>query len=339
MSWKGHRRSNLSVQAILTILEEEGLEASACMEGSGVSAADVLSVDTKISDAQEIEITTRALDMLPNKAGYGIRAGKALRITTFGVWGLAILASPNFREAFQIITRFADLSFLLSRVTLVERGDVAELVVDMDHLPRSIHRFVFERYYAASATFLREMLPDIDLNRFALHLPFSDARYETELARITGRQIVSDQSGYAMAADLDWLDQPLPQADPLTHAHFVGQCQALLNDHNQLPDFSQRVRDFIVRSTDYAPKLEHVSAEAGLSARSFRRKLESEGTTFTQLVADTRMALAKELLTTTGLSVGAVAARVGYSETSSFSRAFTHHWGQSPSQVRTSTRR
>jgi len=45
-----------------------------------------------------------------------------------------------------------------------------------------------------------------------------------------------------------------------------------------------------------------------------------------------RMALAKELLRRDGLGVSAVAERVGYASTSTFSTAFSRHVGQSPSR-------
>lgn len=334
MSWKEHRRSNLSVQAILGILEEEGFNAADCLVGTGLRPADILNVETKISDALEIEITKRALERLPDKAGYGIRAGKALRVTTFGIWGLAILASPNMRGAFEVMSRFSELSYILSKVSLIERGDRAEFILDMDHLPERIHRFMFERYYATSVTFLREMLPNIDLSQFTLHLPFVGTAYEDDLAHITGRTVLPAQPAYALAMSRAWLEQPLPQADPLTHAHFVSQCQSLLNQRKKLPDYSQMVHDYIVQNQKYSPRLADVASKAGMSPRSFRRRLESERTSFTQIVLETKLVLAKELLSAAGLPVSTVANRLGYSETASFTRAFTQWWGESPSHVR-----
>lgn len=45
-----------------------------------------------------------------------------------------------------------------------------------------------------------------------------------------------------------------------------------------------------------------------------------------------RMALAKDLLRNQGLSISAVAERVGYSSASTFSSAFSRHVGEPPSQ-------
>ena len=333
MSWMDHRRANLSVQAILQVLAEEGLDTSSCLAGSGLTPADVLNADTIISDETEIAILERALEQLPKRAGYGIRAGKALRVTTFGIWGLAILASPKFRDAFDTITRFSKLSFLLSKIRLEERGGSATILVDVHELPASIQRYLFERYYAASVTFLREMLPDLDLSQFELHLPFEDAEYERELSKITGRTVVPGQANFALVTGTEWLDQPLPKADPIVHAHFLQQCQSLLNQRQELPDHAQLIRDHMIEGNRFSPRIEDVAAKAGLSSRSLKRRLKEDGTSFTEIVLSTKMTIAKELLSTAGLSVSITAHRLGYSETASFSRAYSRWWGHNPGQA------
>jgi AraC-like DNA-binding protein len=338
MSWMEHRRSNLSVQAISQLLGEEGYDPAACLDGTGLSPATVMDAQIRISDETEIAIIEKALAILPKKAGYGIRVGRSLRVTTFGIWGLAIMASPRFRDAFETVARFSELSFLLSKVRLDETEGISRAVIEMHRLPDSIHRFLFERYYAGSTTFLREMMPDLDQSPFELRLPFEDVEYARELSQVTGRKVMTGQADYALAMPSDWLDQPLPQADPIAHAHFVGQCEAMLRERQELPDHAGKVRDFIIRRGSYAPRLGDVASGAGMSARSFRRRLEAEGTSFTEVVLQTRMALARELLSTAGLSVSIVAHKLGYSETASFSRAYTKWWGQNPRQARTEGR-
>lgn len=333
MSWLDHHRSNLSVQAILQAMADAGLDPAVCLEGTGLKPSEILSADTKISDDTEIVILERALSRLPKRAGYGIQAGKALNFTTFGIWGLAILASPRFRDAFETITRFSELSFLLSKISLIEQGQRAIIVVDMHALSETIQRYLFERYYAASATFLKEMMPNLDLSEFELHLPFSDPVYEGELAEITGRKVVPNQAEFALVTGLSWLDQALPKADPIVHAHCVQQCQALLNKRQALSDHAQLIRDHMIEANRFSPQLEDVAANAGLSPRTLRRRLKEEGTSFSQTVLATKMTIAKELLSTVGLPVGTTAHRLGYSETASFSRAYLRWWGHNPGQV------
>ena len=318
---------------MLNILEEEGFDSSLCLAGTGLTHSLVLENDTKISDETEIQIIETALSMLPKKAGYGVRAGRALRVTTFGIWGLAILASPNLRTAFMTMNRFSALSYTLSQVHLVEQDDNALFVVNMDQLPETLHRFMFERYFSTTMIFMREMLSDFDVSQFSLEIPDLNTNYAGELSRMTGRPVQTGCANFAVTTSRALLDQPLPKADPLTHAHFVGQCQALLNQRQELPDFSQFVRDYILQNSAYSPRLQDVADAAGLSTRSLRRRLENEETSFSEIVLETKMTLAKELLLTADMPVQIVSTQLGYSEPASFTRAFTQWWGQPPSKI------
>jgi len=327
-----HRRANLSVQAMLLLLSENGIDASVCLDGTGLSPAEILDAETTISDEQEIEILQRALEHLPPRAGYGIRAAGTFQATTYGVWGLAILSSSRVREALEIGTRYSG-PFLLSKLKPRDDGSRYVLEVDMHDLPAAIQRYIFERVYTTYMMFVRDMLPGQNPSIFEIHLPFQDPEYERQLASITEKRVVPGQDCFAVVTKSDWLDEPLPQADPIVHTHFTSQLQTLLKSQQDLPDHAQLIRDHMIDANRFSPRLEDVAAEAGLSSRSFRRRLQDEGTSFKEVVLATKMMIAKELLSTAGLSVSSTAHRLGYSETSSFSRAFSRWWGQNPGVI------
>jgi len=335
MSLLETRRSNFSVQAIIQILNEEGLDASHCLEGTGLVSADILRSDTKISDAEEIAILERALTQLPEKAGYGIRAGKSLQITTFGAWGLALNASASFRDAFEMISRYSELSFLLINIELEERNREAKIIANMVGLPQVIHRFVFERFYASAMWLIHGMLPSLDRSQFELHLPFKDPAYEQGLAELTGRKVHAGQGSFALISGREWLDEPLPNADPLANGMFTQKLEALRRSQQELPDHARLVRDNLMQSGNFSMSLDKIATEAGLSARTLRRRLQEEGTSFNEILTSSRMQTAKQLLSVEGLSVSATAFKIGYSEVASFSRAYARWWGESPSKTAT----
>lgn len=130
--------------------------------------------------------------------------------------------------------------------------------------------------------------------------------------------------------DAQLLDQSLPQADPLTAALCEAQCRDLLERRQSCRGTSGRVRDVLLREPWRMPGLDEVAAALHLSARTLRRHLDSEGTSFRAVVEQTRELLAEELLLTAGLTVEQVAQRTGYSEASSFVHAFRRWKGVSP---------
>lgn len=70
------------------------------------------------------------------------------------------------------------------------------------------------------------------------------------------------------------------------------------------------------------------------SVRSLQRRLAEQGTSFQQLLDDTRRHLAEAHLTRDRLDVTEIALLLGYSEQSAFTRAFRHWTGLPPVQWR-----
>jgi len=70
------------------------------------------------------------------------------------------------------------------------------------------------------------------------------------------------------------------------------------------------------------------------SQRSLQRKLQQEGTSFKSILTDLRLELAKKYIKNSNLSLMDVAFMLGFSEYSSFSRAFKNWTGMNPSNYR-----
>ncbi|WP_297442644.1 AraC family transcriptional regulator, partial [Acidocella sp.] len=79
---------------------------------------------------------------------------------------------------------------------------------------------------------------------------------------------------------------------------------------------------------------EHAASDFGMSLRSLQRRLGAAQVNFAALRNEVRGRLARALLQDTDLPVTAIGERLGYSETSAFSRAFTRRHGVSPAAYR-----
>lgn len=70
------------------------------------------------------------------------------------------------------------------------------------------------------------------------------------------------------------------------------------------------------------PDMEAVASDLCLTPRTLRRRLDDEGTTFSAIRDEVRLALAEELLSMTELSIGEIAGRLGYADPTCFTNAF-----------------
>jgi AraC-like DNA-binding protein len=76
------------------------------------------------------------------------------------------------------------------------------------------------------------------------------------------------------------------------------------------------------------------AANLSMHTRSLHRKLSREGTTFTEMLNNTRRQLAHHMLTQTPMSIFDISQTLGYSDAPAFSRSFRCWFGAGPSRWR-----
>lgn len=104
-------------------------------------------------------------------------------------------------------------------------------------------------------------------------------------------------------------------------------------------DVFQLVRLEIERSLGDAEfGLAVAAVRLGLSPRGIQRVMDRHGTSFSALLRERRLALARRSLIETDLPIAEIAAGCGYSEVSAFYRAFRQRYGAAPAGVRRSAR-
>jgi AraC-like DNA-binding protein len=93
-------------------------------------------------------------------------------------------------------------------------------------------------------------------------------------------------------------------------------------------------RELLNGFPDGAPTQAVIARALGLSTRTLHRRLAEAGTSFDDLLDETRRELAAGYIRHTDYSVGEVAFLLGFAEASSFNRAFRRWTGMSPSEFR-----
>ncbi|MDG2412396.1 MAG: AraC family transcriptional regulator ligand-binding domain-containing protein [Halioglobus sp.] len=82
------------------------------------------------------------------------------------------------------------------------------------------------------------------------------------------------------------------------------------------------------------PSFEALTGLLNMSARTLRRRLEKEGTSYQRIKDNARRDVAISMLSRDGLTVSEVAEQVGFSDPSAFHRSFKKWTGQSPGSYR-----
>lgn len=132
-----------------------------------------------------------------------------------------------------------------------------------------------------------------------------------------------------------WLDHPMADADPAVYDLLSERLvQRGLEIDSGLSDKVRRVLQSMVLSG--TASADAVATLFELSERTLRRRLEGEGTSFQGLLNETLLALAKQLMTETTLTISEITAALHYRDISTFSKAFRRWTGRNPTQWRSS---
>lgn len=97
---------------------------------------------------------------------------------------------------------------------------------------------------------------------------------------------------------------------------------------------SSRLRRLFAESTEHAWTVPEVAARLAMSEATLRRRLNAEGTSFGELLADVRMSCAMTLLQCTDHPVAHIALKVGYESASRFAIRFRERFGFAPTAIR-----
>ena len=137
----------------------------------------------------------------------------------------------------------------------------------------------------------------------------------------------------AIVFDANWLDHPVPAADPLLFRHLQREAeQQHWQTEADLATVLRRVlRSLLLAQQCSAPQ---AASRLCLHPRTLHRRLRALGTNFQRELDSVRYAVAKEFLTDTGMPLAKIAEALDYADTSAFNRAFKRWSGMPPARWR-----
>ena len=127
-------------------------------------------------------------------------------------------------------------------------------------------------------------------------------------------------------------------ADPLLHAMLEEQIQRLRSSSGS--EFSDDIRRLLrTQIMSRRCSADDMADLVAMHRRTLSRHLKSGGSGYRTITNEIRFEIARQLLEETEVSLGEIAAALGYSEASAFTRAFRRWSGQAPTAWRSDVRR
>jgi AraC-like DNA-binding protein len=260
---------------------------------------------------------------------FGFEVAQLWHPTTFHALGFSALASETLREALERGARYCRV--VSTGAIMSVQHDVAELTVTLSSL-RPHEELVQTSVEAglASILVLCRVARGGEISPLRVSLTPQDRRSAEGAAAFFRCPVAFGAATNCLTFSVQDMDDHLATANPvLLRANEQLLTQYLANMESS--ELGIRVRSKLMQLLPTGEADQRVVARSlNLSLRSMQRKLKEEGMTFRDLVDDTRRHLAEQYLKDSSHAVSEIAYLLGFSEVSSFSRAYRRWTGRAP---------
>jgi AraC-like DNA-binding protein len=264
------------------------------------------------------------------------RIGTSIHISTYGMYGFAILCCPDFRKAMAFAEMYHALAAPLATIEFTEQHESASWVIEPNAravTDPQVYRFITEMQIGIHISLMRDIMgPTFTPEQISLAYP------EAHDFGLPADQIGCPLSFASRTNQIifrsAWLDRAANLGNKTTYPAVVALCDDLLTDLKSRIGVAGEIRALLLRDITNAPTLAAIAKLLEISDRSLRRQLREQGISFRGLRDELRMQIALKYLRTTELANEDIALALGFSDAANFRRAFRRWTNKSPSEIR-----
>jgi AraC-like DNA-binding protein len=325
----------VKIAKVVEALEAEGVSPAAAIAGLELSEAELDSPQTRVSADQIMTSYRNALTCSRNPC-FAFDVGSKFHISTYGIYGLALLSAVDFRQAVAFAVQYHQLTAPLVAIEFDEQPPLAAWSMRVFPFPQvdaALHDFIIDLQVGAHLCLHRDVMgPAFRLAQ--VQLVSARPAWSGLQAERFGCEVLYGQPQNRLLFASDWLDRKAELGNRVTHAQVADVCDHLLTELRQNTGLAGTVRQILLADLKSPPGFEALAVRLGLSTRTLRRRLQEEGTSYRQLIDDLRAQLAIRYMRDTRLTVENIAFLLGFSDTAAFRFAFRRWTGAAPSEFR-----
>jgi AraC-like DNA-binding protein len=321
--------------AVFDALIDQGCSAGEILRNVNLQEKDVHSPWVRISLAELMTVCKNAI-RLSNDPHLPYRIGTSIHISTYGMYGFAILCCPDFRHTMAFAARYHSLAAPLAKIEFDEDDGFGSWTIEPKvhaAIDPQVYRFITEMQIGIHISLMRDIMgPGFTPDQ--VNLAYS----ETDDFCLPADQI-GCRLGFATERNKivfrsSWLDQPACLGNKTTYPLIVALCDDLLDELKLRVGIAGEIRALLLRDITNPPSLAAIAKLLEVSDRSLRRQLREQGISFRGLLDELRMQIALKYLRTTKLANEDIALALGFSDAANFRRAFRRWTNKSPSEIR-----
>jgi AraC-like DNA-binding protein len=314
------------------VLDQHGIDGGKLYREAGLDPALIKSERARFPFDRVAAAWGRAAQ-LTGKPHLGLELAKHYKPTDFHGLAVVFLASPSLRCALERLARYhvvVNTSFALRLENKPDRLDLVCSTVDISDDARRM----FQDSRAAILVDLCRTASNQELNPRAIEFTYPEPADKSAHEAMFRCPLVFGASEWRLSFRSADVDRPFTASNrelALSNDHFLDEMVKSLRRDDVVSRVKLAMLDELASGT---PSEDHIAKTVSMSTRSLQRRLAAEGTSYTQLLAMVRKELAEHYVANRHIPVTEISYMLGFSDVSSFSRAYKRWTGNSPAASR-----
>ncbi len=320
------------VKPLIKLLVSDGVNLNELLAGTDIPLMDLTRLGVYIHFNQLEALINNAYRLAP-RCDFALRLGEQLHFNHDGLLDLRVMSSDNVEQAMFLLNDYQPLLTPLMHLQFqLENGEGVFTATPEYPLGNTLP-FMIEYLFAAT----------FSLGKFCLgmsHFPVTiELAYPEPPRSQLYQHFFSNPIRFGCPQNRAILSPavlalPLIFADKNCAEKTDLICQYKVKNIQQESGIIHRVNQLLQRSDLATVSLESLADALCMSPRTLRRQLQLQAVSYKSLLEAQRKKTAVKLISRSDITLDDLASRLGYRDTSSFSRAFKKWFGLSPNQYR-----
>jgi AraC-like DNA-binding protein len=321
-----------AIRPLVSGLRRTGHDAASILSAVGLDDAILADPDGLVETSVAMALLARAVEHTGDD-DLGLHLGEYAELGSFDVHFYAMASSPTLGAAYERLCRYQRLIHETSRVDLEIGSDTAVLrhqLAGGGAVPRHTAEFLLTAWVRAG-----RIVTGVDWTPREVHFAHPAPPDASEHARFFRAPVHFAMASNALVLSTRLLQTPCARADEALASVLDRYAAGRLEQSPRTSGIADRVRSELgdeLRGGE--PTAARLAARLKMSVRSLNRLLAAEGTSYQELLDAIRRDLAERHLASDHVSISEIAFLLGFSELSSFHRAFKRWSGRTPAQFR-----
>ena len=327
--------SAVKLATIVDSLAADGVSPTDALDGVHISKSAMSSPTTRVSLNQVIDCYRNAARLSRNPR-FAYETGLRFHVSTYGMYGFAILSSMNFRRTMHYAVKYHELATPLADISFkegAERGEWTIVPIPHPRVDALLYKFLVELQVGIHVSLHRDIM-GASFVAHEIHVTYGSPDDARTYLEVFGCRVLFNQPANKLVFDASWLDGAPKLGNEITCSEILTLCDQLMEDLQLRIGIAGKVRELLLVKLMRPTGFDAIANDLHMTTRTLRRKLREENTSFRQLVDELRMHVAIKYLRDTDLTTEDIAHALGFSDAANFRHAFRRWTGVAPREFR-----